>query len=371
MWPVSDAFLSEVRGSHTVVTLVDAYFDGEYVATLTPIDGSVSIDSRRAVRRTLSMSFVDDNGSLVPDAGGTSGILTPYGSELRVSRGVRFDDGSEEFAPLGVFIVTGLELKDGANGREVSVDGSDRSIRVTRNRFTDAYTIAAGTATETAITDLLLDRWADISVSLPVMGATTPRVIVEQGSGSDPWRDAVDLATNAGWDLAFDADGVVRARVIPDPLEDDPVSTYEDGVEAVILDISRGWSTGSTYNGVIASSEGSDVDAPLRAEAWDDDPNSATYRYGPFGQVPMFYSSSLIRTAEQAGTVAASQLRQQLGRAETVDWSQVVNPAHDVLDVIRLVRPSQDLDALIILDRLEVPLDASASMRATARVREI
>ena len=85
----------------------------------------------------------------------------------------------------------------------------------------------------------------------------------------------------------------------------------------------------------------------------------------------MFYSSSLIRTSEQAATVAASQLRQQLGRAETISWGQIVNPAHDVLDVVRLVRPSQDLDAVLLLDRLEVPLDPGGSMSAGARVREV
>lgn len=370
MWPVSEEFLAAVRGSHRVVTRVEAYFDGEWVADLTPLDGSVSIDSRRAVRRTVSLSFVDD-GTLVPAPGGTSGILTPYGAEIRVSRGVAFDDGTEELAPLGVFVVTNVEVKDASDGRQITVQGSDRSIRVSRNRFTDAYSIAAGTAVETAIGDVLRDRWADVEVSLPAMGATTPRVTLPVGSDSDPWRDVVDLATNAGWDLAFDADGVVRARLIPDPVEDDPVTIYEDGAEAVILEISRGWSTDSTYNGVIASSEGSDVDSPVRAEAWDEDPNSPTYRYGPFGQVPMFYSSSLIRSSEQATTVAASQLRQQLGRAETISWGQVVNPAHDVLDVIRLARPAQDLDAVLLLDRLEVPLDPGGSMSAAARVREV
>lgn len=370
MWPVSDAFLSAVRGSHRVVTLVAAYFDGEWVADLTPVDGSVSIDSRRAVRRTLSVSFADD-GTLVPSPGGTSGILTPYGAELRVFRGVEFDDGTEELAPLGVFLVTEVDLADGSGGREISVSASDRSLRIARSKFTDAYSIAEGTAVETAIGDLLRDRWADVEVDLPAMGATTPTVTIAAGSDSDPWRDAVALATNAGWDLAFDPDGVVRARLIPDPVEDEPVAKYEDGAEAVVLEISRGWSTGETYNGVIASSEGSDVDAPVRAEAWDEDPNSPTYRYGALGEIPLFYSSSLIRDSEQAATVAASQLRQQLGRAETIDWSAVVNPAHDVLDVVRLVRPSQDLDAVLIIDRLEVPLDPAGSMRAAARVREV
>lgn len=371
MWPVSDTFLSSVRASHTVVVSVEVWYDGAKVATLTPVSGAVSIDSRRAVRRTLSLSLVDEDGTLVPDSRSTAGVLTPYGSEIVAYRGVQYDDGSTELAPLGVFIVTDVSVSEGSGGREVGVSGSDRALRISRNRLTSAYSIAAGTATDTAIADLLRDRWADVSVDLPAMGATTPAVSIVPGADSDPWKSAVELAEAAGWDLAFDADGVVRARVIPDPAEDSPVAVYEDGSEAVLLEVARAWETGDAYNGVIASSEGSDVDTPVRAEAWDDDPNSPTYRYGPFGQVPRFYSSSLIRSSDQATTVAASQLQKELGRAETVEWSQIVNPAHDVLDVVRIVRTGQALDALLVIDRLDVPLAASGTMKAVARVREV
>ena len=371
MWPVTDAFSAEIRRSHQTVVLAQAYYDDALVATLYPDDGSVSIDSRRAVRRTLSLSLVDEDGSLVLGAGGTTGVLNPYGTEIRVFRGVRYTDGTEELVPLGVFLVTGVDITENNRGRRIAVSGSDRSLRISRARFTDPYVIAASTTVEAAVAALLRDRWADVSVDFPETGVTLQQRTLGAGGDSDPWKSAVEIAESAGFDLAFDADGVARMRVIPDPTVDDPDATYVNGSEAVLLDLQRGFDTGSTYNGVIASSESSSVDSPVRAEAWDNDPNSPTYRYGPFGQVPKFYASSLIGSSDQAQTVADSQLRRELGRAEAVEWSQIVNPAHDVLDVVRVTRPSLSLDAVLVLDRLDVPLGAGQSMRAVARVREV
>lgn len=371
MWPVTDRFRAEVRRSHRVVSKVEAWIGEDFVTTLYPTAGNVSIDSRRAVRRTCAITVQDPDGTLTPGPGGTSGLLTPFATELRLYRGIQFTDGTEELAPLGVFVVTSMKQTDASDGVQISIDGSDRSLRIARNRLREPYTIAAGTAVETVLRDLLRDRWADVTTDFPATGRNVGGRVLGAGAESDPWKAAVEIAETAGYDLAFDADGIARLRLIPDPLEDDAQETYADGDDAVLLAIDRNFNTATTYNGVIASSEASSVDSPVRAEAWDENPNSPTYRYGPFGEVPMFYSSSLIADAAQAATVAASQLQKQLGRTEAVEWSQIVNPAHDVLDVVRITRPRSQLDAVLLIDRLEVPLDPGSPMRAVARVREV
>lgn len=371
MWPVSETFRAAMRQSHRVIVSAGAYVDDSLVADLYPTGGAVSIDSRRAVRRTLSMTLVDSDGSLVPGPGGTTGVLSPFGTEIKVFRGVRYTDGTEEIVPLGVFVITGVEVSEDGNGRQIKVEGSDRSIRIQRARLTNPYQIATGTAVETAVAELLRSRWSDVAVDFPATGATVGARVLGAGSDTDPWKAAVEMAEAAGFDLAFDADGTARMRAIPDPSETDADETYEDGTDAVLIDVTRGFDTGSTYNGVIATSEASDVDTPVRAEAWDEDPDSPTYRYGPFGEVPKFYTSSFIRSSAQAATAAAAQLQRELGRSEAVEWSQIVNPAHDVLDVVRLSRPAVTLDAVLVIDRLDVPLDAGGRMKAVARVREV
>ncbi len=122
----------------------------------------------------------------------------------------------------------------------------------------------------------------------------------------------------------------------------------------------------SIRNGVIASGEGSELDVPVRGEAWDDDPASPTYRYGPFGMVPRFYSSPLLTTDEMCETAAASILRTLLGRSETLAWQHVVHPGLAPLDVVALEDAAGTMRRYV-LDEVTVPLDIGSAMSAKAR----
>ena len=369
MWPVTARFLEATRTSHQVVVRADLYVEGVRIAQLQPLDGSVSVDSRRTVRRTITTSFADPDGTLAPGQGGRSGLLTPFGSELWAYRGIRFADGTEELVPLGVFIITGVTVSDGDTPGKVDVTGSDRSVLISRDKLLDPYQIAVDTPLETAIAGLLRDRWADVPIDFPVTGRTTGSVVVDAKAESDVWNVCRDLAESVGYDLAFDADGVARLRQVPDPLDEDPVAVYQDGADAVLLSLTRTFDSSRTYNGVVVSSESSQNATPFRAIAWDDNPDSPTYRLGPYGEVPLFFRSSLVTDPEQGTLLAVTLLRKILGRPEAVEWTQIVNPAHDALDVIRIRR--NDLDYVVLLDRLDIPLDPAGSMSAGARSQEV
>ena len=75
--------------------------------------------------------------------------------------------------------------------------------------------------------------------------------------------------------------------------------------------------------------------------------------------------------AGQAATTAAALLRKAIGTAEAITWSQIVNPAHDVLDVVRLRRESRSLDVVLMIDRLDIPLAPDGTMNAIARTQEV
>ena len=314
MWPVTDAFRQEIRRSHKSIIQVDVYSVGVKVATIYPNDGSVTVDSRRTIRRTVSMTVVDEDGTLTPGQGAVTGLLNPYGTELFVYRGVEYTDGERELVPIGVFVLTQVAVNEGEAGEVISLQGSDRSIRVSRNKFLDPYRISSGTLLESALVTLLRDRWIDVQTDFPSTGVALPDVVIEAQSGNDPWAAAINIAEAFGYDLAFDADGVVRMRIIPDVTIDDPVEVYEDGSEAVLTSVSRTFDSGRSYNGVIVTSQGSQVDAPFRAIVWDENPNSPTYRFGAFGEVPFFYTSSLITTPDQAAVTAAALLRKATGQ---------------------------------------------------------
>jgi hypothetical protein len=371
MWPITDAFRAAMRRSHKVISRVDVISEGVVIGTIYPIDGSVSVDSRRAVRRTMSMSVVDEDGTLTPTQGARVGLLTPYGTELAVYRGIEYDDGTRELVPVGVFLLTEVTVAEDGNGEKISLQGSDRSLRISRNKLLDPYRIASGTSLEDGLVGLLRDRWVDVQTDFPVTGVSLPDVVIEAERGGDPWSAAVTIAEAFGYDLAFSPDGIARMQLIPDPVADDPVEIYQDGADAVVTSLTRTFDSQRAYNAIVVTAQGTANATPFRVIAWDENPNSITYRYGPFGEVPFFYESSLITSAEQAAVTAAALLRKATGQSESVSWGQIVNPAHDVLDVVRLKRQAKSLDLVLLIDRLDVPLGPEGTMNAVARTQEV
>lgn len=374
MWPVSDAFLAAHRaGTQRMTCRAELWRGGLLQSSLTVVSGSVSVDSRRSVRRTATCELVDTTGALVPDA--PDGLLVPTGVQLRLWRGIHLPDGTVEEAPLGVFRVTQPEFEITADGTRITIEGSDESVTVQGARLTTAWSIPAGTPAGSAILGLLSDRHPtlptrDDSNPATVVGSTT---VIPAGADCDPWQACLDIAAQLGLEVVIDADGTAVVREAPtDPI---PVAGYERGADAVVLRLSRKLDADSTYSGVVVASETDDAEGggvPIQVEVWDSDPTSPTYYLGQFGAKPYFITSHLITTAAQARATAIAQLPQVTGILDQIEWDQVVNPALDAGDVITMSDPDARIDGTrLTIVALEIPLTAAGAMSAVARSRTL
>ena len=81
------------------------------------------------------------------------------------------------------------------------------------------------------------------------------------------------------------------------------------------------------------------------------------------------YSSPLIRDEVQADAAASERLRRNLGTGGKLSWGQIVNPAHDASDVVRVTRPLLNVDDVFVIDSITLPLTASESASAIGRTR--
>lgn len=342
---------------------------------------------------------VIDNGIVPDDA---FDAVTPFGNELHIWRGIRvvneqlrtyatlngdFDNYSalagvatygtltqatvkveqDELVPLGVFMITNVDMQQAQGGVTLNVTGQDRSLKISRNRWTQPYVVAKGTNVVTAITQLLQDRWDDIPTSFASSTDTVNRMVFGLETDNDPWADAQRLANSCGLELYFDGSGT--ARLEPTRIYDDATAdeTYVENSEAVVLDITRNLSVEQTYNGVIVTGESTSEDVIYRGEAWDEDPESPTYRYGPFGQVPKFLSLPAISSEGIANKTAQAELAKSKGAQEAIEWTQLTDPSIEAGDVIALKNTGTKVDRLLVIDRLQIPLRASQAMKATAR----
>lgn len=369
MYPVSAEFLSKIRTTHVAPVRVEVWDtrNDRQIAELQPISGEVTVDSRRAIRRQCSMQFVDIDGTLTP--ANYEATLAPFNRELRVYRGVRLGSGVDEMVPLGIFIITSVSVVDESDGIRITVEGSDRSLRIARSKWSsNDFWIDSGTAKETAIQNILIDRWPQVQTNFPATGQTTAILYPTLDQNSDPWRKALEIAESAALDLYFDEIGVARMRPIPDPDTGLPVISYEDGDDAVLVSLSRSLSTDESANGVIYTGEGTNLSIGVIGEAWDDNPASPTYR-PVYGDQPVFLSSPTILTTSEAQAAAQAELRKRIGATEKIEWGQIVNPAHDVYDLVQLTRGPSKVNAVLMLDSLTIPLEPDGTMSAVARAR--
>ena len=370
MYPVSENFKETVRKSHVSKIKIEIYdmANGTILSEAQPIAGEVTIDNRRSIRRECSLEFVDKDGTLVPQ-NNISAILLPYNREVKIYRGVVFADGTEELVPLGVFVITSVDISESAQGVKIAIKGSDRSLLLARAKFTNhEFYIEDGTAKETAIEQILKYRYPKVQTIFPATNQTTTLLYPTLDQSSDPWREALKIAESASMDLYFDENGIARMRPIPDPDFGTPVATYTDGSDSVLIQLSRSLSTDESYNGVIFTGEGTNLSIGVIGEAWDDNPSSPTYRK-TYGEVPKFMSSPTVLTVAEAKDAALAELRKVIGSSEKITWDQIVNPAHDVYDLVKVTRSPVGVDKILMLDAISIPLAANGTMNAVGRSR--
>jgi hypothetical protein len=366
MYASSAAFKSAIATDHVVVSKAEVWAGDQKLQEINVKSGTVTISSSAAVRRTCNLELVTNRTStnLVPD--NDFDLLTPFGNELRLYRGVEYPSGTREYVPLGVFVITSVEIKDTNDGVSISMEGIDRSIRISRNKWTEAYQMVTGTL-EASLADLLENRYDDVSYVFPVTNVTVNQVILGLENDNDPWRDAVEIAELVGYDLYFDANGVIQLTSFPSLDGSVVVASFQEGAGTKVTSLDRTINTQDSYNGVIYTIEGTDVPTPIRVEVWDEDTTSPTYRFGVFGEVPIFVTTAVIATETEAIKAATSLLNTYIGAQESISWQGIVDPSLDVNDVVYVKSNGAKVDRLVILDTLDIPLEPEATMTAKAR----
>ena len=298
-------------------------------------------------------------------------------------------NGAYELVPLGVFRINSVSISEHQDGQlDLTVEGTDISSNISKNHWTSPVTVwkskysvpvsqadttpeqayVASTVKE-AIQKLILDRWPSNNgvFGLPVFDfsgvadkpLTTPvvmgsRTISTSGSNS-PWTDITGLSASLGAELFIDQSGKFTLRAITDPNEM-PVSwSILDGdltgKSGGLISITRTVSDAKTVNYVIAtgentgtsvstvSSNGAGSGTPLKAVAYDNDPNSPTYYKGTFGRVVGYEPGrKKLKTQAEVQHAADTYLNWFIGGDETVQIESTVNPALDVGDVVKVRR---------------------------------
>lgn len=351
MYQVSQRFQEAVLGSHVQVSYIEVLSGDDAVELDTWVDASVQIEGSAAIRSTSSFRLPDPDGTWW-----RSGLLSAYGGRYRLWRGVDYLDGTAEVVPLGVHYVQSDTRTETGEGWAISISGADASARASRP-LSRPVAVRVGTPTQDAIRAIVsaADPGARFDFPEGAIG-TTPTLLLDMGASG--WESAMKLAASIGYNLYVDRLG--SYRMAPAPTRTTPtVLTLAEGENCVItqpLEVTRT----QVPNGfiVIGTASGSDS-AGVRAEAWDEDPSSPTYRYGPYGENCQVVKTEKVRTYAQAQTAANGLLQRSLMGTAEVAASMVPNPALDVDDVVVLKREQSELTGTYVVASVGVPLVSS------------
>jgi hypothetical protein len=364
MRPVSDAFLTTVRSSYSMVArarVCETYQTGTDPdgTSIEIYGGDVVIDGTADIRSTLSL---DTTGvAMWPTR--TNRLLAPYGNEVFVERGVQYGNGTREWVSLGYFRIVSPDQGNPPDG-PISLTCADRMKGIVRARLLNPVQFLPTDTFGSAVSSLVLDvyplatiEWDD-ATNLETLGRTV-------AAEDDRYACLVDLVTSRGKIFYWDHRGVLVIKDLPSAT--DPVYDITAGRGGVLVAASRTLTSEGVYNAVVATGEAGDETPPARGVAYDANPDSPTYFYGPFGQCPRFYSSPLLFSDDAATQAARTILGRELGLPYNVSFSAICNPALEPYDAVRVRYSNRSGAETHVIESITIPLTADAAMSGTTR----
>lgn len=322
----SAEFEAAVAGSHEGVVKAEAWLAGRRIASDLPlVSGSVGGGSDVFVRRSASLTFVDDAAS---GAQSLARVLAQPGCQVRVWRGVRTVSG-----PLLLPVHWGIAENPSWSWRDrtITLTSPDLGMRVALDRFTKPRRSTRGFTVAQQIASLVRES---LGPTVRFVDESQDATAVSDVVWDRDRNDAISkLAASIGCETFWRPDGAWVLRRVSSVIGL-AMHRVLQGVSLVDASVETDWS--SVRNHWVATAERADGTA-LFGEDFDNDPTSPTYVFGPMGRRTGFYASSLFTTSAQCvGAARAFRYRSQ-GARVSLSYTGLAHPGveagdrHDVV----------------------------------------
>jgi hypothetical protein len=382
MQNVSSDFIKALKADRqTVLTKVNI-LEGQYrypIATLTDIDdGSVSVDTSRGTRRTCQLRLPNEGGTHTPTSL-TSNFS--YSTLIQPYRGLRFVSSVsgkvvDEYVLLGTFMVDKPEVFVERGMSVITVDGSDLWKKIAIGGFASPCAFTSGTHINTVITQVATDagipsNWLTLNALSD--RATTEKTLtntVQWELGDNRSDFLTSFAAQWGINLFFSPAGYLYSEEVTDPSAEEPVWTFQKGIDATMLGLTYLTTDTALMNHVIVTGESASSGTVEKLyEIYDNDPNSASY-VGRIGHRTYVYSGPQITTAVQAELAGIKLYREKCLIDETIKLPTLIIPQLEGGDVIRVIEPDFTfLDQKYLCTRFDISLRDSRMVIDTKRAK--
>lgn len=344
MIPHGQLFGESIRFSRTVVSEMDIVYNGVVLENDVPLVGG-KVDTDRSSNTRYSGSV--DMGLYPWD----DLPLDAYGTRVRLRHGVS-SIGTKEVVPVGEYQIYDYK-RTNRGSLALTLKGLEQFV--IESEFIRPRTPPYGSSTVATIIDLITEVLPSAEV---VMLASNDRRITATGAwDTDRWGAITQLADSIDAEVFCGYDGRFYVMDGPDLGNLAPLYRLDGGDTGVLVEETRSRTRDQVYNAVSVSAQSSDQNVPPAwAWAYDNNPDSPTYFYGPFGQRVRFYSSQFFTTADQCLAYAQRLLIESLAPNESLSVGSSPIPFLEAGDPVEVVSQQDQPTGVYLLQKTSLAL---------------
>ena len=392
MYSVSAGFERALKQSIRDVTMRLAIVDlatmrdTQYIDDV--IEGTVYVDTERAMRRTSQMRISNDAGIWTP---------TNYESTFWWNTGFALDYGVKvgdeyEYQRTGTFMVDVPEVLAEDEAAVLNVDGSDLWKKFQKSTFAlpKAYfvnatynSVISDFADDAGVTRLNLDPLLDRATTEKTLQAPL-YFEIDDNRGDKLW----DLADKWDLDIYFDVYGTLvtrdRAKRVSQLDSSAADWTFSTGDEAMFVNVTKTTTGDDVFNHVVVSGELDDGGIVVIGEAIDDTGTSTAGKYytnnptSPtrvdlIGDRVKRISDDKIRTTAAALALAKTELQKGSTVTDEIRLPAVPIPHFEGYDILQITEPVYTkINGRYFLERFDIPMRGGSQQEiAVKKVRSI
>lgn len=317
------------------------------------IDGSISATLTSRVTRRLNVTL-----PLSMEPVNKSDLITPYGNQLIVKTGVA-GYGAPDYLWT---VFRGRINTVTVDSSSVRVQADDLAVELGNSFFEVPLNSNTG--------QLLLTQWQDLVVeAYPDADFGTSDDLVEHVpklTWNDSRASAADsLADAAGAFWYTLGDGSFVMRRVPWTIVQTSLLDWETGPDGTLLGGTYSLSRDEVFNKITVLGEAADGSPPVSASVFDNNPDSLTWIYGPFGEKGRKVTSNAVLTAGAALELAVQYLHRSRALVRTWDVEIVSDPALELGDCVT-IRHLDQVDIQVV-ESFTIPLSGDNVMSVSLR----
>lgn len=377
------SMISPVKEMHIKIEFYksDMTFIEQYTKKISRSDiGTISIDKDRPIRRSFSFTLENKNNEFT---WGENNLIW-IDKRIKLFIGLKSRNGTIEYIPQGIYIMTEPTDSHNKEGKKVSITGQDKAWLMTdkRGRLTTELTIEEGTNIATAI-KILAGKVGETMFNFDAVTATVPYELTYQ-AGDNVYSAIEELATLGKCQIFYDIYGYFRLKNIDlNEFQSLPtVWTYKVG-DGFYAGNSRKFDESNLANHIVVlggSSQTAEVSYELeiseKSPLWKDNPYSVlNYAVERIGRLTYFHNDgnpdSLIATTDDAKWRAKWEIMNRLGYAERLDLEIAPNFLHDVGDVIEVIDKENGVNGKYLIESFQIPLSPQLITCSCVKHREL